>query len=62
MNMIQKSLLLRIMEEALDQPKPTNGLRNAIRLYEGFEAGRIITARAKNAARVRIYQAKHGHT
>ena len=55
---IRKALITKIIEEALDQPHPTTGLRAALRMYEGYEAGRDITVRAKVAARQRFYKAR----
>ena len=46
----QKALLADIMEEALDQPNPTKGLKRVLDNYSSYVSNKAKTRRAKNAA------------
>ena len=54
----ERVLLDRLIEEALDQPNPTKGLRQATQDCSNYQLARALKARAKNAARVRRYKFK----
>lgn len=53
----QKALLADIMEEALDQPNPTKGLKRVLDNYSSYISAKAKRARAKNAACQRRHRA-----